>query len=276
VTLHPSDGQDPYWSDPTELAGVETNPGQQYATIAKDGYRRHKASGRKRPIVIHDLAKGSNGNPLPKNLKMKGNFPLVSILSDVIKWPHPEIPLILSKLDKVENLEDFEIPKLLDHSLERVLTRFKETLCWWAATTPKVTGTPKGIFYQSLERGPEFADELDDAIKYSMRESASCSLLYGGADWPTTVKAVSSLDEFFSPYHLPNFQRPENEDILLLFEDPPKIEERFLSRFKSKLREFVLEPNSKKRELDDLDRVKLLTTTSTFDPETNSRIQKMF
>lgn len=192
----------------------------------------------------------------------------------MINWPHPELPGLLSKLDKIQRLEDLDIPKFQDHSLYRHLLCFKETLLWWYHTTPNATGTPLGIFLESCRRGPEFADELDDAIKYSLRESSNCTLLYGGAEWPDTIKKIKSIDEFYSPYHLPPFSRPESGDINLLFEDCPKIEEALLTRFKNKVQEFIQDPISDKRVLDDVDRLKFLTTSTTYDVGRNCRVAK--
>lgn len=222
----------------------------------------------------YNLGKEFSGVPLSQTKHYPFKEEGVIALSDVIKWPHPEIPSILSKLDKVERLEDFRIPDILDNSLRRHLIRFKETLLWWSSTTKDAIGTPKGIFYSACERGPQFADELDDSIKYSLRESSNCTLLYGGLEWPSSVKNIRNVDQFFSPYHLPPFQREETDDITLLFSERPKIEKTLIERFKGKVREFIHDPIGDKRELDDLDRLKFLTSSSTFLPDKNVRVAK--
>lgn len=221
------------------------------------------------------IGKGIYGKPLPKTVKYPLSAEDVNIVSDVLRWPHPEItPQFLTSIEGSGSFEEFRIPKFNDDSLSRHLCRFKETLLWWEATTEGVVGTARGIFYESCRKGPEFADELDDAIKYSMRESSNCTLLYGGLEWPSSVRNIRSLDQFFSPYHLPPFQRPETDDIDLLFSEPPKIKEDLLNLFKKKVKELIHDPTGQKRELDDIDRLKTLSVSTTFDPDKNIRIAK--
>jgi len=197
-------------------------------------------------------------------------------IPDVVKWPHPECTAYLQSLEGHYNLEDWVIPKLKDVALYRHVYRLKSTLLWWwSLPIPKKIGNPYGIMRENLKRGPAYADELDDSIKYSMRLSASCALVYGKEEYPVTCTEVKDVDQFFSPFHLIPFERPPSGDIDLLFKDPPLIPEKLLTQFKEKVEEFIRIPSENRRVLDDMDSLRMMGSVSAFDPSTNRRIPKV-
>jgi len=199
-----------------------------------------------------------------------------SHFQDTVKWPHPEIPKCLKSVEGIYDLSTWSIPDLVDETLRMELFRFvKVLLWWWDSPIPNKIGTPYGILYESLKRGPEFADELADAIDYSMRISASCSLLYGKEEFPLQTMEVENMDQFFPVFHLIPFERPLSNDIDLIFQKPDyEIPEDLLVIFREEIINSVSVPHENMRELDDLDRLSLMGTQTTYEPSKNRRIPK--
>lgn len=201
-----------------------------------------------------NLENDSNGD-FHVNLKRtrhKGFFKPSGRFQRTWTFPHPETHALINSIEKVTQLEDWEIPVLKDTPFQNELFRLKETLLWWSQTTENHIGNPLGILRENLLRGADFADEVADTIAYSLREVASVGLPYGGADWPQTYH-IESIDQIFSPKHLLPFTRGESEDFEYLFKDYSKIGTDLISNFKDKVREFIVHPIENKRELDDFD-----------------------
>jgi hypothetical protein len=196
------------------------------------------------------------------------------LLSDRVKWPHPEASTYSKSLEKVDNLSKWTIPKLKDATLYLHIWRLKEYLLWWETLpTPTKLTTGYRVMYQCLTRGPKFADELDDYLKYGTRLWSSLELTYGKDDYPSYCNEVEDWDQLPSPYHLIPWERPPSDDINLVFQNTEVPNDK-LESLREKIREKIHPPYTNKRTLDDVDLLKLTGASTSFDPSKNKRVSK--
>jgi hypothetical protein len=128
--------------------------------------------------------------------------------------------------------------------------------------------------WNNLARGPEFADEMDDCLQYSMRISASACVVYGIGDYPPFIHEVDNMDLIFHPHLLIPFERPPSNDIHYLFEEKPPLKQELLDRFEQKMSEYLLYTNRKPFVPDDLLRLQLMGSQTVYSASDNARIKK--
>jgi hypothetical protein len=222
---------------------------------------------------------GAENVHLPKNVPVMNNgHPAYKRgyvhTPQMIPLDHPEVTLAAQYVERQENLDSVDWTWIKDPVLAKHLIRITECLRWYEYHIPSRLGNGKGILYQNLSRKSEFADELDDLIKYSLRYSGSTSVVYGTDEWPPDIRTIKTLDDFFSPYHLLPFPRPESEDILLIEDTLPPIDKTLLFRFTELIEEFFHHPEESPWEVDDLTRLEFLTASKTFIPGQLKRAKK--
>lgn len=188
---------------------------------------------------------------------------------------HPEVSVAISILDKARVLSEADFSSVQDISLKRNLYYVQESLLWYERHITTRKGAGKGILYQNLLRKHEFADELDDLIKYSMRLSSSNCFWYGTDNWPPNTQEIKTLDDFYSPYHLLPFQRPDSGDIELVTQKPVEIPTHLLDHFREKVMQLVTGSQDRPWEPDDVARLSLLNPATTFVPSKNMRESKI-
>jgi hypothetical protein len=143
-------------------------------------------------------------------------------------------------------------------------------LTWWYEKhNHKVVLDPARLLRRNVVEGPEFADELDDRIKYTYRYKTSNCLSYSYA-WLDVDMNAWGLDYFFPPSHLIPFKRKETKDILLTLEEPRKMSPLIRQLFKEAVRERIYH-NEDLPVLDDIDRLMMFGSTKTFDSSNNTK-----
>lgn len=163
-----------------------------------------------------------------------------------------ELSLATKIVDEVEDIRDCDFSGISDVTFRRELIRLKETLILWdEMPCDRKIGSPRGIFLANLRDKRSFAEDLSDAIDYTVRLAGG---VYASAKdlFPAEAREdVKNIDQFFSPYHLLNFKGEVKNDISLI-QDKPVIREGSLALFREKAREYV-KPIPKDIRLDDLD-----------------------
>lgn len=193
---------------------------------------------------------------------------------EVVAWPHPHAAYVEKTLWSIQDLRTWMPPSGIDEALRRHCIRLKECLVYWETLPIKRYGNGIGILRANLRKGPEFADELDELYKGILRWSAGLPSAYGDEESVGYARKISSLDEVFPPRLLIPFKRPDLEDVKLLFEKRPKIEQPLLDAFRVKIREYAHEPKEKFFEFDDVDRMSMCGVSVTFDPKTKRRVPR--
>nr|USW07195.1 putative RNA-dependent RNA polymerase [Erysiphe lesion-associated ormycovirus 1] len=216
----------------------------------------------KGPIGLSSLYKGS------KSIKeVKWRHETSYIEGEFIKWPHPESDRVEQSLPLTGSVNSWEPPRLKDALFESHLWRLKYHLSWWEKISPRRCMNSFLLLRRNLIEGPSFAEEMDDATKYTYRLRTGSCCIYQ-ENWDSHLDdTADGIDYFFPACHLLPFQRPESEDIYLTFEEPEVIGDDLINAFKRKCKEF-LKPGEKLPVLDDIDRVKLFGGTKTFEPTT--------
>jgi len=232
-----------------------TKDGASFQTTLRS--RREKQG----PIGLGALSKGSR---TIREVRWQNETSHVE--GEFIDWPHPEIPLVEESLPAHGSLKGWIPPSLSDKLFQGHLWRLKLHLDWWEETFRHRVLDPARLIRRNLLEGPEFANELDDLIKYTYRWETGLCCMYSD-NWDSYREDTKGFDSFFPPSHLIPFRRPETDDIYLVLEDPPPLDDDLLLRYKAKVREFV-KPGKILPELDDVDRLKLFGGTKTFDPST--------
>jgi hypothetical protein len=210
---------------------------------------------------------------LPKRTNPRYRAEHVPIQGE-LQEDHPEIPAALRALDEAGDIFSVDFSTIKDDSLYRNLIYVTESLRWYETAIPTRQGSGKGILYQNLLRKSGFTDELDDLLKYSMRLSSSNSFWYGTADWPARTKIIKTMDDFYSPYHCLPFKRPQTEDILLILGKPPPVKETLWAAFDEKVLQLLHPTSERPFVMDDYERLKLCSSSSTFDADKLIRVRK--
>jgi hypothetical protein len=194
-----------------------------------------------------------------------------TVEGDFIVFPHPETQKVVKSLIGSSEPKGWIPPTLKDKLLESHLWRLKYHFEWWESLPIKRHGTFNGILIRNLQRGPKFADELDDLIKYSYRWETSNCLMYSH-NWPNCEQNMDGIDSFFPPCHLIPFRREETKDIELILETPKVIPEDLLALFREEARSHLVK--GELFPLDDIDRITLMGGTKTFDPKTMKSLSR--
>jgi signal peptidase I len=188
------------------------------------------------------------------------------ISGEFIQWPHPEVQKVEQSIPVSGSLKGWKPPTLQDKLLQSHLWRMKYTLSYWElANSRRKCLDSARLLRRNLVEGPEFADELDDAIKYTYRYQTSKCIMYSD-NWDAEIREDAwGHDYFFPPCHLLPFVRQDPGDINLVFKEDPKVPEKLLRNFKQKVRENIQEGVALPF-LDDVDRLTLFGGTKTFVP----------
>jgi hypothetical protein len=199
----------------------------------------------------------------------------VSIVDEVIKWPHPEQLKVEKSLYNPKTISKWEIPSLRDKSFEMHLRTFKEKLAFWELVLEGKDSfmPPIEVARRSVFLGPEFPKYIKDCIEDSLRDKSGFDrdLLY-----EDSFENAWGHDYFFSPRDCLNYQLPDDlSDIKRVLIDPPDIPEKSLKRLEAAFRDFIKVPQHKV-ELDDVDYLEMFSGSSSFvgEDKPRRRVQK--
>jgi hypothetical protein len=166
----------------------------------------------------------------------------VSIVDEVIKWPHPEQLKVEKSLYNPKTISKWEIPSLRDKSFEMHLRTFKEKLAFWELILEGKDSfmPPIEVAKRSVFLGPEFPKYIKDCIEDSLRDKSGFDrdLLY-----EDSFEKAWGHDYFFSPRDCLNYQLPDDlSDIKRVLIEPPDIPEKSLKRLEAVFRDFIVVP----------------------------------
>ncbi|USW07200.1 putative RNA-dependent RNA polymerase [Downy mildew lesion associated ormycovirus 1] len=182
--------------------------------------------------------------------------------SDFIKWPHQETSTLERSLPLEGSLKGWNIPSLKDRNLYLHVMRVKDTLEEWHDHAKNPISNPALLMRRCLTEGPSLAEELDDIIKYNMRDKLSSCCMYRDSWDVPMFPEVRGFGDFFHPAHLIPWAIEDPGDINLTFEEPPPVSID-LELYKAYARE-VIKDGEKLPELDDVDRLETLGESKTF------------
>jgi hypothetical protein len=226
------------------------------------------------PLLKDHAFKGKTNNkfvaPRKSPILHKWNEDISHVEGSTFTFPHCETQKVLEGLSRVNHLGQWTVPSLQDHAFEAELFRLKETLLWWHNLPGEKFLDPLSIMMRNLCAGPAFAEWLDNAVKYSFRISEGLAFNCNFEDYPEEAIVCWGFDYFFSPYHLLPYSTPPGEDWKLVLNDAPIIDHDDLQKLKTVIEDRIkLVPMLP--QLDDLDRMKLQTSTKMLD-DSNKRV----
>lgn len=138
-----------------------------------------------------------------------------------IKWSKPLSDYILSNV-KGKTLQEQSFDFFEDDTLKMEFTRFKEVLLWYDENIKEKFQSSEEIFINCIRRGPSYADELADTLKYSIRKTLGIRMEDHLRDYPIIS---GRIDYIFDPKCLVDWDSNEPDDYLWLFKPPKKIED---------------------------------------------------
>jgi hypothetical protein len=213
---------------------------------------------------------------VPRNPRLTKWEGWVYVHSDILIMSEKEEDKLIGSLYGISNIDQWQIPTKINVTLRCAMHYFKESLLTWEFITQgKERWMPsKELAIRSILHKHEFAAYAKDTLESNIRYKTQEGKLYeGNLDVPD-IDAAWGHDFFFPPAMLPNFRIPEKKaDIDRLLVEPPPIEAGYKELFRSYISQYLTNTHFKV-ELDDLDKLSMFGSQSTFNVKTGKPVSK--